>query len=247
MIKKKWFSRGDIERNIILPNKKTSELAEFMGILTGDGYMNHYRKYDYNIDITGNKLFDSDFIEKYVFNLAKKLFNVNGCIIRRNDQNTVYIRIRSRAILFYLKEIGFKTGYKGRIGIPGWIKKDNAFLISFIRGLFDTDGTLCLKNRKIKIYPVVSISSKSDLLMKEVQNFAKKNGISSYLAKDVQNDKRFKKQVIVYRLQINGYKNSNNWLKLIGSNNERIKNRFKIANAKGSPGFGPGTLRASVA
>lgn len=247
MRKKEWFSRGDIERKIILPNKKTKELAEFMGILTGDGYMNHYREYDYNIDITGNKLFDSEFIEKHVFNLAKKLFNVNGCIIRRNDQNTIYIRIRSRAIFYYLKKIGFKTGYKGRIGIPSWASKEDKFMIPFIRGLFDTDGTLCLKNRNNKIYPVVSISSKSDLLLKKVQSFIKKNGISSGLYKDVMIDERFKKPSIVFRFQVNGYKNSNNWLKLIGSNNPRILNRFKKANAKGSPGFGPGTLRASVA
>ena len=36
------LSRKDKKRNVILPKIHTKELAEFIGILTGDGYMNYY-------------------------------------------------------------------------------------------------------------------------------------------------------------------------------------------------------------
>jgi len=236
MIKKEVFSRGDIKRNLRLPKSYTTDLAEFMGILTGDGYMNHYRKYDYNIDITGNKLSDSEFIEKHVFTLAKKLFNVRGCIIRRNDQNTIYIRIRSRAIFYYLKKIGFRTGYKRRISIPVWIQKDKKFMIYFVRGLFDTDGCLSLKNRNGKIYPVVSISSKSDLLLKKVQGFIKTNGIPSCLTKNTSTNPRYKKPIIGFKLEVNGFKNCSDWILLIKSNNKRNLSKFKKASIKWEEG-----------
>ncbi len=224
------ISKKDVERGLILPKEHSKELAEFLGILTGDGYMGHYRKYDYIVEISGNQLLDCEYIENYLSNLVKNLFNIKGCIIKRTDQNTMFMRIRSKGLFFYLKEIGFKGGYKNRIGIPVWITKNRKFLIFFIRGLFDTDGTLSLKNRNMKIYPVVSISSKSDLLMKKVQKFIKVEGISSHLAKDILKDKRYKKTPIVFRLQINGYKNCKSWIDLIGSNNPRILSKYKKAN-----------------
>jgi intein/homing endonuclease len=224
------LSKKDVQRELKLPKEYSGKLAEFLGILTGDGYMNHYRDYDYVVEISGNKLLDLDYIEQHVFSLVKDLFNVTGCIIKRTDQNTIYLRIRSKGLFFYLKEIGFKKGYKNRIGIPRWVQNNREFLILFTRGLFDTDGTLSLKNRNKKIYPVVSIVSKSDLLLKKVQHFIKINGISSHLAKDVMTGNRYKKPVTVFRLQVNGYKNCGHWLSLIGSNNHRNLMKFKKVN-----------------
>jgi len=55
------FSKRDISRNIKLPIKLTENLAEFMGIIMGDGHLSHYRGYfkgrkyvQYEIHITGN-------------------------------------------------------------------------------------------------------------------------------------------------------------------------------------------------
>ena len=49
----------DIKRGLDLPNKPSEELAEFIGILAGDGYINFDpKKYSYIIDIAGNKILD---------------------------------------------------------------------------------------------------------------------------------------------------------------------------------------------
>ena len=221
------ISKKDVERNLRLPKKYSKELAEFFGILTGDGYIGLYRKYDYVMDISGNKLLDLEYLENHVSNLIKNLFNLKSCIIKRKDQNTVYIRIRSKGLFFYLKENGFKIGIKGRIGIPRWIMKNEEFLIYFIRGLFDTDGTICLKNRNGKIYPVVSICSKSDLLLKKVKKFIDSKNIPLYFGKEVILDKRYKKPIVMFRIQINGYKNTKKWIELISTKNQRILSKIE--------------------
>ena len=215
------FSKIDIKREVQLPKKKNENLSEFIGILTGDGYMNNYRKYDYVIEIAGHKNLDEDYLKNYVTDLSQELFNIKPFILYRKDQKTIYLRILSKAIYTYLKEIGFKEGIKGRIKIPLWIYNNTSFMKFFVRGLFDTDGSISLKNKEKKIYPVISIVSKSDLLLRKVSSFLKKQGITFYFCKEKVIKPRYKKPLITFRLQINGYKNLNKWFEIIGSCNQR--------------------------
>jgi len=40
------LSYNDIRKNLTLPIKPSKELAEFIGILIGDGYIGYYEKYN---------------------------------------------------------------------------------------------------------------------------------------------------------------------------------------------------------
>ena len=55
------FSKNDINRNIKIPKILTKELAEFVGIMIGDGHLGYYENKDakypyvhYEIRISGN-------------------------------------------------------------------------------------------------------------------------------------------------------------------------------------------------
>ncbi|MFH1710934.1 MAG: LAGLIDADG family homing endonuclease [Nanoarchaeota archaeon] len=224
------MSINDSRREVCLPKAESSALAEFFGILTGDGYINVYRKSDYVIEIAGNKLKDKEYLIGYVTNLSKELFNAQPRYLEKAKQNSVYLRIRSKAIFYFILNNGFKKGKKGRIRAPLWIRSKDIFMNRFVRGLFDTDGCISLKNKRGKKYPVVSITSKSDLLLGDVKRYLDLKRISSYITRYMHKKRNYKHEVITYQLQVNGFKNMDNWFGLIGSSNVRNLNKYALAS-----------------
>ena len=135
------LSRNDIKRGLTLPKKSSEELAEFIGILAGDGYINYDpKKYSYIIEVAGNKILDKDYLENYTRKLIKSLFNIDCRIYYKKNEDTTCIRILSKGIFYYLTALGFKNGKKEKIGIPNWILSDDTLMLAFTKGLIDTDG-----------------------------------------------------------------------------------------------------------
>ena len=145
-------------RQIKLPENYSEDLAEFVGILLGDGHLNRQE-----FSIAGNSVGDMPYLSGYVKTLVEKLFSTEPKIIVKTDQQTMYLRIRSVEISEYLVKTGLKNGPKNDIKIPSWIMENEEYMKRFLRGLVDTDGSLAIKKRyrKVPYYPVISISSKN--------------------------------------------------------------------------------------
>lgn len=209
----------DKKRGITFPDRN-EQLAEFFGVLTGDGFMNEYKtRQAYLVEISGNKLKDWDYLRNFVTKLSQTLFNLTPKFIIRKNVNTILIAIRSKGIYYFLRDCGFPSGEKGEIIAPNWIKENPILYRSFIRGLFDTDGCLCLKNKEGKKYPVIGIASKSKSLLVPTQEFLRNLGISSYLDNN--------RLTNVYKLQISGKRNINLFFDIIGSNNMRNQLKYR--------------------
>ena len=226
------LSKNDIKRGLILPTKPSKELSEFIGILTGDGYINSYKRYNHIMEITGNLNLDRDYLTQYTTRLIKGLFNLEPTIISRKNQNAVYIRLRSKGLVGYLKKIGFKKGKKNQIGVPKWILNNDKYFVSFIKGLSDTDFSLNLLNRngkKYKYYPRINLNSKSKILVKELDRWLIKKGFSVYTNYDrIQKDKRGYNDSILHSIQINGRKNLDKWMSLISFRNKKHLDKFNL-------------------
>lgn len=224
---------------IILP-KRNEFLAEFFGILTGDGYINQYRYPDRRvsvIEITGNKEKDFDYMKEYVCFLTKNLFNLTPNFYVRESQNTIRVIIYSKEIFDFIKKENFPLGNKGEIKIPKWIIEEKLFFKRFVKGFFDTDGCLCLKNKEGKKYPSIGLSSKSQSLLIRIKSFLARIKIPSYLGKRIKKDLK-----LDYKLEINGSKNVLLFFKEIGSNNIRNLTKYWEFLRMGPPGVEPGTL-----
>jgi len=227
------FSINDKKRDIKLPKRNNDRLAEFLGILTGDGYMNVYRNYDYIVEIAGNSKSDKNFLKCYVTNLMKELFNINPSYIERHNQNTAYLRIRSKVIFNYLLNKEFKRGIKGNIKVPEWIKENKQFTLAFIKGLFDTDGCISLKNKEGKKYPVISLTSKSKPLLNEIKRFLDSVGLMSCMFSYEDSNERYKTPTKVWKLEFNGHRRLNLWFEKIGSSNDRNLMKYHLAKDLG--------------
>lgn len=219
------FSKFDMKRNIKLPKKISPELSEEIGIHIGDGSLNKYKNYLYSL--RGHKKDDLEYYQKYIKFLYKKVYNLEIKI--REWRDVVGFQIGSKAIGKFKSEIiGLPLGKKENIKIPDIIFESNFLLMSCLRGIFDTDGCLNFeyKNKKYPYYPRIFISNTSKILFKQIRSVLTKKlkfNLSSWVIKRNKNNWND-----LYRICIRGGENLNKWFNIIGSNNPKHKNKYKI-------------------
>lgn len=226
------FSHKDIKRNIKLPKTLSPNLIELIGIILGDGHLDNTKRkgnaQNRRIVIHGNLTDDIDYF-KHINSLFKDLFGIK-LKLGKYRKNELYAIIDSKAIFSFLKYLEIPVGNKGLIKIPSYIIKSKTDIFHFIRGLFDTDGSITFKrkdNKKIHYYPVLKFSSKSHYIIKQLSNIFNKNNIKNYAFLKKQ---RIRKGTITYisYIDINGKKNLKRWMKLIGFNNTKHLTKYKI-------------------
>jgi len=221
------LSNNDIKRGLVLPRKPSKELAEFIGILAGDGHVSFNTK-RYHISICGDSRLDINYL-KYVRNLFNKLFNIDTNITIRKGSNCALIEFESRGVLNFLRNIKYYKHHSRNIRIPDWILINDYYLISLIKGVADTDFSLMLyKNRKLyPHYPVISLTSADKEFIILISNFLESQGFNVDLILDDRRfDKRFGKTWILFRLRLSGRQNLDLWMKLIGFRNQRHLNKY---------------------
>ena len=75
-------------------------------------------------------------------------------------------------INFKNKTLKLPLEKKGEIKIPKQFYKKEEFLIAVLRSIFDTDGCLCLQQRRIKsevLYPKMVFTTTSKILAKQIE------------------------------------------------------------------------------
>lgn len=169
----------------------SEDLAEFVGILLGDGGITKYQ-----IVITLHSKNEKEYSE-FVLSLSKKLFDVPASVNRDKNSASVDLVISRRELVrFCVEEVGLKVGNKVRqkVDIPDWIKKNKRYSIACVRGLVDTDG--CVFTHRYNIngrnytYRKLAFTSHSRPLLQSVFSILLDNGLNPRFArrKDVRLD-----------------------------------------------------------
>ena len=128
--------RFNNKRNdIIIPDKHSDKLAEFIGVLLGDGHITPTQ-----VTVTlGTKEYE---YVKYVARLMQSLFGVNAKILLLKDGNHV-VYIGSTEIVNWLLLMGLTHNkVRDQVDIPKWIFSKKSYMRSALRGLWDTDGSV---------------------------------------------------------------------------------------------------------
>lgn len=192
-----------LRKPITIPIKSES-LAEFIGIVLGDGGITPHQ-----LRVYLNRIDDKDYIG-FVSRLIERLFGVQPSRCRR--QQVEVLCVSRRNLIDFLLSVGMKIGNKVRqeVKIPDWIIKNAQYSYSCMRGLMDTDGSVFdekhIYKKKIYSYQVLSFTSYSMPLLAQCQEIVKKLGINIVI-----NDKR--------RFSIRRAKNIKEYLAHIGTNN----------------------------
>ena len=149
-------------RNFIKKPELDEDLAEFIGLLSGDGCLT----VNYAVVITCSALVDSHYVEERVSGLFRSLFEVEPKVWR--SKNVAKCRVYSKELHGFISEtFNFPVGKKkGRLKIPSKILNDKCLLAAFLRGVFDTDGSF---HRHHKNTAAVEFISKSPEFLSQLK------------------------------------------------------------------------------
>lgn len=136
---------GFILRKQVIHPRKSALLAEFLGIVLGDGSITTSQ-----VRIYVNSKTDRDYAY-FIKKTVASLFNINATITGKS-KNCFDIVISSRNLVDFLVDCGLKKGDKilSGVDVPEWILKDREFSKSCLRGLMDTDGGIFFHNHVTK-------------------------------------------------------------------------------------------------
>lgn len=170
-------------KEVFLP-KESVELAEFIGIILGDGSVEE--RIDgkkircYSVKVTGGLLGDYDYITRYVKNMIKNLFRMDGSVYEAKKYGGIRISVYGKNLVNFMKEKGLGTGNKknNNQGIPKWILNNEIYLKACLRGLIDTDGCIYYIAKSNKNLRIIYVSHIPQLL-NDVRNSFLKLGIKT--------------------------------------------------------------------
>lgn len=194
-------------REIIVPSEVSPAVAEILGAYLGDGTLtNHVMR------ISASKNLDIYYL-RYLYKQIAKIFGIQPNKIRyENGRNLAYLNISSINFVNYFKKtFGLKTGDKIRnlSRIPEIILQKDSLAKSCLRGLMDTDGSICRRST----YMCLAFGSHNPVLLKQVKELGFRFGYFSH----------------AFRVQTgsNSWKNIQRYFSEVGSSNLKHIIRFE--------------------
>ncbi|MFH1916967.1 MAG: LAGLIDADG family homing endonuclease [Nanoarchaeota archaeon] len=150
------------------PKRVNKDLSELIGILAGDG---HISAKNHEVSVSGHLHKDYQYMTETVIPLFQNLFSCRIHIKTHEKNNNIRCIINSIRLAQYLvNNFQLPQGRKkGKLHIPKSLRKNKDFLIAYIRGLFDTDGSVYFRRNQ----PVVSIISRDPVFLNEIKSALK--------------------------------------------------------------------------
>lgn len=207
------------------------DLAELFGIHIGDGCISENQRYS-EYYLGGNLTEEKEYHDNWVGPLFNKkvmnpLFNKNVNYKEHPKVGIYGFHIFNKKLINFFKEFGIVTGSKINMGIPRKILTDKKLLKRFLRGLFDTDGTIYFEKSYTSKHfkhnhPIIKLGTVSNMLANDVYNSLKKLGLNPRMKNPHKGkkDKNIVYNVLLYRKEdinffINeiGFKNPKHYTK----------------------------------
>lgn len=202
-------------KHVVLP-KYSPALAEFFGIMIGDGGINNL----WQANITLNSIKDAKY-SIYVSCLCKKLFGITPAMRKRKTRNALVVSLASTSVVDFLVDNGLVRGNKLKVGlrIPKWILEKPLYKQACVRGLIDTDGCMFVHVHKVKgkIYRNIGLcfTSLSPELIFQVADILAEFKIMPHITKRGKDIYLYQEDAII------------KYLKVFGTSNERIESVYK--------------------
>ena len=160
------------------PLKQNGDLSELTGVVLGDGNIGRFpRTESLTIACNSNNL---GFINRYA-RLITKLFHKPPYIAKVNQSGScTRIRIYQKQIS---RRLGIPTGNRSEreISIPRWILKNRNFLLRYLRGLYEAEGSFCV-HKPTYTYKFL-FSNRNESLLRNVYKGLKILGFHPHISK----------------------------------------------------------------
>lgn len=216
---KKWWNTSGrfkqiVQRRSIKEPRYSKKLAEFIGILLGDGGISERQ-----VIVSLNNVTDKEYI-LYVCDLITALFGIRPSINPRSDALVSNVTVSRTDLVDYCITLGLLKGNKVRqqIDIPAWVKDNTGFSRLCIRGLMDTDGSIFNECHRIKgrlyCYPRLSLVSYSKPLRESAFAILKSLGFDA----KIRNNRS---------VSIESLPDIHRYFKVVGTSNPKHRVRFE--------------------
>lgn len=202
-------------RKIVSLPKYSVQLAEFFGLMMGDGGINN----PWQANITLNAIKDRKYA-LYILKLCDALFGIAPAMRKRKEKQALVISLASTTVVDFLVDNGLPRGNKLRSGLrmPGWILAKKSYRVACVRGLMDTDGCLFVHKHKVagKNYNNLGLcfTSYSVELVGQVAAVFKECGITPHISSQG-------RRIYLYRAGAVA-----KYLKIFSTSNERVSSVF---------------------
>lgn len=233
-------SRQDLKKGLVLPEKTSCDLAEFLGILIGDGCITNASG-RYFVEIVGSPIYDKEYLTEYVAPLIEKLFSKKPTV--RHRERGIRVKISSKEIFeFLVNVVGLDYGFGKcyRVRIPESLVDNWGLVKHTLRGISDTDGSLFISDKPGCLnYPSLEITTASVGLINQIYSILLKQNFRPTIRSFTP-----PKGARIYKLGLYGHKMVYKWFAEIGfSNPSKIRKYQEIVRRAG---FEPATPRSSA-
>jgi DNA-binding transcriptional regulator WhiA len=157
--------------------KKDENLAELLGVILGDGHIEKFPRTECLRLVS--KASRRGFVD-YYSNVIEKVFHKKPSIYLRKNTRAVDIRIYEKQIS---NRLGIPTGSKRNLlyEIPKWILNNEEYIIRFLRGLYEAEGSFST-HKPTYTYKFI-FSNKNDSLLNIVEKLLTKLGFHPHVSK----------------------------------------------------------------
>jgi DNA-binding transcriptional regulator WhiA len=120
--------------DIIIPNY-SDDLAEFFGMMLGDGHLSHFQV---SVCLGTKEMAYAEYVAEFI----GKLFGCNGKIaVNSHGHRTVYLG-SVKATQWLQNEGLVFNKVKSQVDAPRWVFEKESYMKHCLRGFFDTDGSI---------------------------------------------------------------------------------------------------------
>jgi len=213
----------------MLKYELNEDLAEETGIHVGDGSINIYKGNHNFYTVACHWEDDKEYMDNFILPLIKRIYGKTPKP-RYWSKGTYGFRICSIDIVKFKNSVlGLPLGKKKDISIPPVFKNDRKLVTSFLRGLFETDGSVTLWKTNNKLYPRIYFSSISKKLVEEVKQILTEYGFRVTYWETQPRNVNWSR---IYKLSINGEAMLIKWAEEIGFNNPKNIKKLGILGIK---------------
>jgi hypothetical protein len=201
------------------PECGSSKMAEFVGIMLGDGSIARYEcdrgdgsfseQFVVKVTISSE---EADY-EDYIFNLFEGIFDLEPTTYLKKDEKVLDIRCFNRDLFEFLKDrIGLETAPKKGSAVIPERYMDEDLRGEVLRGFFDTDGSLVLTDNNGYLYPRLEMKISRSPMQGQFVRILEDEGFR-FGVYDLDDGK--------VRIQLNGEGQLEKWVEEVGFNNSR--------------------------
>lgn len=176
---KSWHEKMKLQgkiKSIYPPLKENGDLAELIGVTLGDGHICTYPRTE-EVRIISNSN-NPGFIKRYA-RILEKVFSKRPYVIPSSKHNCTKIGLYEK---FISKRLKIASGARRdlNITIPKWILTNEKFIIRYLRGLYEAEGSLSF-HEKTYTHKFI-FTNRNQSLLDIVYKLVKKLGFTPHVS-----------------------------------------------------------------